>query len=232
MLPARRTNDRRRHLLRDARRLTRRYRRWAGAALLGLAVLLTLNVLAPPPPGTASVSVAASDLSAGSVLSPEDVVAAEVPASSVTAPTVAADDLPGRVLAGPVAAGEMLTASRLLGDTLLTGTPPGTVALPVRVADPGAAALVSAGERIDLLAAVPTSEGTSVRVVGRDLPVLLVGDRVGTEQGASLDPFGSGAADENVIGGLLVVAASPAQVAPIVGGAAESPLWLVVRHPA
>lgn len=175
--------------------------------------------------------MAASDLSSGVVLSTDDVVAAEVPASSVSAPTVPVDELPGQVLAGPVTAGEMLTPTRLLGDTLLTGTPPGTVALPVRVADPGAAALVSAGERIDLLAAVTTSEGTAVHVVGRDLAVLLVGDRLDAEQVGVVDPFGSGGVGENLLGGLLVVAASPAQVASIVAGSADSPLWLVVRRP-
>jgi pilus assembly protein CpaB len=230
VLAVRHPSDRRRPHLRDARRIARRYRRWAGAALLGLAVLLAVNALSPPPPRTVTVSMATSDLSSGAVLSPDDVVAAEVPASSVSAPTVAVDELPGQVLAGPVTAGEMLTPTRLLGDTLLTGTPPGTVALPVRVADPGAAALVSAGERIDLLAAVTTSDGTAVHVVGRDLAVLLVGDRLDAEQVADVDPFGSGVS-ENLLGGLLVVAASPAQVASIVAGSAESPLWLVVRRP-
>lgn len=232
MLPASPTAvDRRQALLRDVRRLARRYRRWVGATLVGLSVLLALNALAPPPAPTVTVALATDDLAAGTVLSAEHVAAAQVAAESAPSSPVAPTALLGQVLAGPVVAGEQLTRSRLRGDTLLAGTPPGTVALPVRVADPGAASLVAAGDRIDLLAAVGMQTGIKVTVVGSDLRVLLAGGQGTPARPQSTGPLGSVANGDDLLGGLLVVAASPAQARAIVAGAAEAPLWLVLTQP-
>lgn len=217
--------------MRDARRIARRYRRWAGAALVGLSVLFAVNAVAPAPPPMVTVALAADDLPAGTVLATADVEEKPLPAGSVTSTPIDPALLLGRVLASPLAAGEQLTASRLLGDELLTGTPPGTVALPVRVADPGAAALVSAGDRIDLLATVRTDDGQTVSQVGTDLVVLLAGSAGPAGNPGGIDPFSGEDVGGDSLGGLLVVAASPTQARTIVGGAARSPLWLMMRGP-
>jgi hypothetical protein len=72
-------------------------------------------------------------------------------------------DVVGRALAGPIRSGEPITDVRLDGDRLAAGTagtplaPPGDglVAMPVRFADVQAAALLRAGEHVDVLAATP-----------------------------------------------------------------------------
>lgn len=216
--------------LRDLRRLARRYRRWAGAALVGVSVVLVLGTLAPPPPPTVSVTTAADDLAAGTVLATEHVETRQVDVKAATSAPTGAGQLLGRVLASPVTAGEQLSESRLLGEELLVGTPPGTVALPVRVADPGAATLVSAGNRIDLLATVPSDDGYTVRQVGSNLVVLLAGAPAEGGESTGIGPLSGAGAGDDPLGGLIVVAASPAQARSVVAGAAQSPLWLVMRR--
>lgn len=177
-----------------------------------------------------SVTLAVDDLPAGTVLAAEHVESAQLPAEAVTSTPTDLSLLLGRVLAGPVGAGEQLTQSRLLGDELLTGTPPGTVALPVRVADPGSAALVSPGDRIDLLATV-AGDVPTVRQVGSDLVVLLSGSPGSGGEAAAIEPLTASGTGSDPLGGLLVVAASHTQARAIVAGAAQSPLWLVMRAP-
>jgi hypothetical protein len=53
--------------------------------------------------------------------------------------------------------GEPLTDARVLGDALLQGYGPGTVAAPIRIADPAAAHLLHPGDRIDVLS-TPTPD--------------------------------------------------------------------------
>ncbi len=210
---------------RDARRLARRYQRWVGAGLIGLAALLALSVLAPPPAATVVMTVAARDLPAGALLVSDDLRDVPAPAALVPAAALDRSGALGQVLLAPVAAGEAITAARLTGSGLLAGTPPGTVALPVRLADPGAAALLEPGDRVNLLAAVAgDAQHTSVRVVGRDLVVLHSG-------GSSSGPDATAAmAADDLLGGLVVVAASDREVLDIVGGAADGPLWASL-HP-
>lgn len=224
-------DERRRRQLRDVRRLARRYRRWLGAGLVGLALLLALTALTPPAQPTVGVAVAARDLAAGTLLRSADIATLQLPTTVAPATAVTSSSLVGEVLASPVAAGEHLTASRLGGGALLIGTPPGTVALPVRVADPGAASLVSPGDRVDLLAAVTTEAGTLVRTVGRDVAVVLAGGSMQPASAGGIGPLAVADGGADLLGGLLVVAASPSQVTSIVAGAAESPLHLAVRPP-
>ena len=210
---------------RDARRLARRYQRWVGAGLIGLAALLALSVLAPAPAATVVMTVAARDLPAGARLVTDDL--RDVPAPAALVPPAALDrsGALGRVLLAPVAAGEAITTARLTGSGLLAGTPPGTVALPVRLADPGAAALLRPGDRVDLLAAVAADDhGARVQVVGRDLVVLhSAGSSSGPDATTDL-------AADDLLGGLVVVAATDREVLDIVGGAAEGPLWASLRR--
>lgn len=225
-------NRRRRRALRDVRRFARRHRRWAGAGLLGLGVLTALSAIAPPPPPTVAVTVASRDLAAGSVIGAHDVTSVDVPAHDATAATLAMHEAVGGVLAAPLAAGETVTPTRLLGDALLTGTPADTVALPVRVADPGAAALVRSGDRIDLMVTVSGEQGATVRTVGRDLPVVLAPTDPGSSaaDAGGLAALTPGDATTDLLGGLLVVAARPDQVSAILAGSADGALWLAVQR--
>ncbi len=95
------------------------------------------------------VVVATRDLAAGAVVGPGDVevvrrASATVPETVLTAYT----DVVGRTTATALTAPDLVTAERLVGATLLTGQPSGTVAMSVPVLDVGEA--TRAGVRVDL----------------------------------------------------------------------------------
>lgn len=197
-----------------------------------MSVLLALSVLAPPPEPTVPLVVAGQALPAGHVLSETDLASLQVPPAVVPQGAMGRQDALGQVLAAPVAAGEPITQTRVRFSSLLRGAPATTVALPVRVADPGAAALVAPGDRIDLLAAVLGPDGVAVRTVGRDLAVLLAPQSPSdTDAGeAALGVIG-GTSPPDLIGGIVVVAATQDQAAAIVGAAADGTLWVALRGP-
>ena len=123
---------------------------------------------APPSP-TLSVVAAARDLSAGTILAAEDLTEIRLPPAAV--PTGLVDSPSGRMLASPLRRGETVTDARLVGSSLLTGYP-GLTALPVRLPDPGVLALLSVGDRIDLVATDP--EGGGTRTVAHDAIVIAI----------------------------------------------------------
>lgn len=207
---------------RDVQRLGRRYRRWAGGALVAVGVWAALVAVAPPPPDTVAVAVAARDLAPGAVLGADDLDVREVTAADAPATALAVHDATGRVLASAHAPGEMVTATSLRGADLLRGVEAGLVALPLPLADPAAAGLVAPGDRVDVLAAVPTSTGTEVTVVGRDVSVLRAGGGSGTDDEWSLGADPSSDAT-------VVVAVSGSQARAVVAGATDGSLWLAVR---
>lgn len=164
--------------VRDLRRALSRHRVLLASGLAAASVAAGLQAVAPAPPATTPVLVAAHDLRAGAVLGPGDVTTSrrprsDVPDGALTAPAV------GRVVAGPVRAGEALTDVRLLGAALLPAGP--EVAVPVRVAEPGTAALVRAGDVVDVLSASPEGGLAAATVAAgvRVLSVPLAGDDPG-----------------------------------------------------
>jgi hypothetical protein len=114
---------------------------------------------------------------------------------------------------------------------MLAGQPEGTVALPIRVADAGASALLAPGDRIDLMAALPGEHGATGVVVAEALPVLLVGADAGP--GGGLLGSGTGTSPLSASGdpgGLVVVATTRAAARDIVAAAAASPLWFTLTR--
>ncbi len=110
-----------------------------------------------------SVLVAARDLAGGATVGAADVrpvpfAPERVPAGALAAARQAV----GQRLSGPVRRGEPITDARLLGPGLATGLSSESVAVPVRLADGGTAALLRPGDRVDLLAvrvqAIPGGE--------------------------------------------------------------------------
>jgi len=117
------------------------------------------------------VLAAARDLPAGTVVSSDDLTPAEVPPTAVPAGVLTGEhDVVGRTTTGPVRAGEVLTDVRLVRGSLLDGYP-GRVAVPVRVADPDAVALLRIGDRIDVLSADPQGREPAT-VVAEAAPVV------------------------------------------------------------
>ncbi len=207
-------------------RTTRRHRRLLGA-MAAAACIATLGLaLQPPQVSTRPVVVAATDLPVGRALDPGDLTVAEVPAGVLPATTFAtAHDLVGQVLSAPLAAGEAVGGHRLTA-TPAWSLPPGTRALPVRFADARAAALLSAGQYVDVVAGGPPGleDATAARadLVAQQALVLSV---VRADSGA--DAFAPPPADD----GTLVVLAVPPETALAVAGAQARNGLGFVMHP-
>jgi len=178
-------------------RLARRHRRTLAACAAGASVLCLGLALRPAAPAVADVVVAARPLPTGHRLAAEDLTRAAVPLGGLPAGTTTDPaDLLDRVLAAPLGAGEAVAESRLVVPDGWAA-PPGSVPIPVRFGDAGASRLLTAGQRVDVLAADPSADGVDAgdasvaRVVAEAVVVLavvpaegdgsaLVGDAAGT----------------------------------------------------
>ncbi|MDQ3764064.1 MAG: SAF domain-containing protein [Actinomycetota bacterium] len=170
-------------------------RRVAAAVLVGLAAVLALI---PDQRSSTedAVVVAARDLTPGTVLEASGITLRGLPAQAIpdgAARTPAA--VLGRTLAAPVRRGEPLTDVRLTGPDLAraVSTNPDAVSVPLRLADPGVAALLHPGAAVDV---VTVGERQDEPVVlardARVLAVLEAGIRTGAHDGRlvliALDP--------------------------------------------
>ncbi|WP_327048045.1 Flp pilus assembly protein CpaB [Microbispora sp. NBC_01189] len=196
--------------MRALKRLPVRRRRAVAAILAGLAAACALSAVRAP--RGVEVLAAARDL-AGGRLAASDVMVVRLPPDAVPAGAYAAGSpVTGRVVAGPLRRGEPLTDARLLGPGLFrfSGSPE-SVATPVRIADPGAAGLLSPGDVIDVLAAY--EEGPfEARTVAQQVRV--IARPPGSTDG----------------GGLLVLATTPAQAAGLAQAQAQGRLSVTI-HP-
>ncbi|RCV57098.1 SAF domain-containing protein [Marinitenerispora sediminis] len=173
-----------------------RRRRPIGAACAALAVAGAVLLLRPPAPPTTEVLVAARDLTALEPLGDGDTAVRAVPRDTVPAGALGPSENPaGNALTAPVRRGEVLTTARI-ADPPAAAYGAGMVAAPVRVADPGAVALLRPGSRVDVLAAAQdplaaefgAAPAAPAEVVVRDRPVIAVpgADPGGGESGALL----------------------------------------------
>ncbi len=154
---------------RAVRRAVLRRRRLLAAVLTAVAVAAGLAAATAPPPATVPVLVAARDLPAGEVLGADDLATVDFAPDSV--PAGVAAEAAGRVLAAPVSRGEALTDVRLVGPAMTAGRSD-LRALPVRLPDAGAVALLQVGDVIDLVGADPQA-GTA-ETVATDVVVLTI----------------------------------------------------------
>lgn len=166
-------------------------RRVTASLLAGGAVLGTVALARTPEGGPlVPVVVAARDLPAGRELAPADLLEQRRPRAYAPTGSESAAALVGRRLSGAVAAGEVLTNPRVAGAGLLVGRPADEVAVHVPLADPGAVAMVRAGDRVDVLA------GTGETVAASALVLAVRGADAGTGLsggvGASLGDEGGG----------------------------------------
>jgi Flp pilus assembly protein CpaB len=134
-------------------RVSRLVRLCAAGACLLLALTSALDARRAHASASRPVVVAARGLPAGHVLTDADLRVARWPPALVPAKAYSArSEALHQRLAGPVESGEVLSPARMLGRSLTTGLPGGTVAVAVEVSDPHAAQLVHPGDRVDLLA--------------------------------------------------------------------------------
>ncbi|MGH3696840.1 MAG: SAF domain-containing protein [Pseudonocardiaceae bacterium] len=168
-------------------------RRVAAVVLVGLAAMLALSR------GSSAdtvVVVAARDLAPGTVVEADQVTLLGLPAQAIpdgAARSAAA--VVGRTLGAPVRRGEPLTDVRLTGSDLTRAVSrnPEAVSVPLRLADPGVAALLHPGAAVDVVT-IGQRHNEPV-VLARDARVLAVleaGTRTGEHDGklvlVALDP--------------------------------------------
>ena len=209
--------------LRELRRAVAWRRRLLAAGLAAGSVAFAIQALAPPPPAGTYVVVVARNLPAGAVVSTGDLrlthrPTGDVPHGALTTIAAAA----GRPVSSAVRRGEVLTDVRLVGPGVLRGLAGGTVAAPVRIADPESAALLRPGDVVDLLAAsaAPDAPTGEARLVASGVRVLLTPkpQRSGLTAG-----LGGGA--------LLLVATSASTAARLAAAAVTDRLSVVLRGP-
>ncbi|GAB3702079.1 SAF domain-containing protein [Nocardiopsis oceani] len=202
-------------------RLLDRYRRVLAAALTALAAISAVLVVRPPPEPSTEVLVAARDLDATAPLDGDDLTTRTLPEHAVPGGALAPEDQASELpLNAPVRKGEVLTDARL-SESPAAPYGPDLVAVPVRVADPGAVDLLSPGSRVDVLAAAgqdeltgpPSRAGPALEVV-EDRPVLAL-----PEEG---ERGGEG-------GALLLIAATADEARALAGHAPASRLSVTIR---
>ncbi|TLM86922.1 Flp pilus assembly protein CpaB [Pseudarthrobacter sp. NamE5] len=202
-----------------------RNRRLAAALLLCAAAAITVHQLTPAPAHTVTAVAAARDLPAGAAMTPADLAAVQIPPGMMAEGFLQeAAEAAGRQLAAPLRKGQLLTDAQLLGPGLLAGTPPGSAAVPLRLADPSSIQLVSPGQLVNvvLTAANGFDQQQTPEVLASAVPVLWTAGQGG--QGGQW--LGTAETD-----GLIVVAANPEQAARLAGASTQGKLFFVLVGP-
>jgi len=220
-----RNPDTRRGLRRRFGSWIARNRRLTVALLLCAAAGIAVQQLTPAAEQRVNVLVAARDLPGGTSLAASDFTA--IPVSRDLAISTAFDDpgvLVGRQLAAPLGRGQIPTESSLLGPGLLTGAPPGTAAVPLRMADPSSIQLLSPGQLVTvvLTAAGSYDESRESQVLAGPVAVLWTS----AQGGKPGEWLGTGDSD-----GLVVVAADPQQAEKLAGASTQGKLFFVLVSP-
>ena len=191
-----------------------RWRRPLAALLTAVAVLTALAALRPPGAAGVDVLVAAADLPAGATVSEADLRPVRLPPSALPPSAVGADRsdrVVGGLLAAPVGRGELVTTARLLGPGLLTGAPPGTLAVPVEVSSALPDGAVRAGDAVAVIVgarddprSVPGPDSTEVpgtQAPGTRPPEAAAAQRLLVARCVVLVPPRAGAPGSGLLGG-------------------------------
>ncbi|AJT43007.1 hypothetical protein UM93_09145 [Psychromicrobium lacuslunae] len=198
------------------------------ALLLCAAAATAVNQLTPTNQFTARVIVAARDLPAGGKLRAEDLQLrmlppAAIPQAALTDPAQAT----GQLLTGAVRSGQVLSDTSILGPGLLTGSPPGSVAVPLHIADPQTISWLRPGQLVNVLLSSPDALGNYQpgKLLARGIPVLWLPSQQQDTTGGLL--VGSANASDTAKG-LVLVTASAAQSTLLSGAASRGKLSLVL----
>ena len=197
-------------------------RRLAVALLLCVAAGLTVRQLTPAPAFSVATLAAARDLPAGETLDPDDLTALKVPRGLVPAGSYGSTEpLLGKQLAVALRKGQLLSDAQLLGPGLLAGSPQGSAAVPLRMADPASIQLLSPGQLVNVV--MTTGNGfdqpAASEVLAAAVPVLWTSEH------------GDGAGQWLATGdtdGLLVVAADARQAGRLAGASTQGKLFFVL----
>ena len=205
-----------------------RNRRLIAALACCAAAGAAVQALVPPEAEHAAIIQAARDLPAGSILEADSLATGSIPSEAVppgahTHP----DKLLGRRLATPLLQGSPVTELSLAGPGLLSGSPPGTVAIPLRPADPSVLDLLAPGQPVTVVAA-PRDGGWEAAPGGVDgavvlatsVPVLWISGSADTDRW----PAASSGSGE----GLVVVAADRKDAARLTAASGSGGIYLVL----
>ncbi|MGN7199214.1 RcpC/CpaB family pilus assembly protein [Arthrobacter sp. SAFR-044] len=202
-----------------------RNRRLSAALLFCAAAALAVQQLTPAPLSTATALAAARDLPAGTTVAEADVVRVQVPPGMVAEGFLKDDAAAtGKQLAAPLRKGQLLTDAQLVGPGLLAGTPPGSAAVPLRMADASSIQLVSPGQLVNVVLTSANGfdqQGPS-EVLASAVPVLWTSNK-GGQSGQWL---GTTETD-----GLIVVAATAEQSSRLAGASTQGRLFFVLVGP-
>jgi Flp pilus assembly protein CpaB len=199
-----------------------RNRRLIAALLLCTAAGVSVQQLTPAPADSIIAFAAAADLPAGRTVAPGDLSRISVPPGMVPAGSPDSEKaFEGKQLAAPLRKGQLVTDAQVLGPGLLTGSPPGSVAVPLRMADAASVQLVSPGQ---LVSVVLTSGNDfekpgGSRILAEAVPVLWT-----SVQGGKAGPWLAGADTD----GLIVVAAAADQAHRLAGSSTQGKLFFVL----
>ncbi|NOJ58390.1 Flp pilus assembly protein CpaB [Arthrobacter sp. 260] len=207
-----------------ARRFAFRHRRFLAAVLFCLAAAVTVEAIIPPEQSLSRVVAAAEDLPVGTVLGPAHLTTVDLPPEAI--PLQSFTDsaaVIGEQLATPLHRGAVLAETFLVGTGLLTGSPPGSVAVPLRPADETTVQLLSPGQHVDVV--LSTGNGFEIpattSVLVRGAPVLWTSG----SSAAGSAPGWPGTTDTE---GLVVVAADPSDAATLAGASSSGSVHLVL----
>ncbi len=207
-------------------RLFLRRRRLIAALFLCAAAAVAVQQLTPASPPTTTVVVASRDLPAGHVLATGDfrtlaLNPAMIPDGTLDPSSTA---LTNGQLSGPVRRGEVLTDASLLGTGLLTGAPPGSQAVPLRLSDLSTLPLLRQGQLVTVVLSVTKElDGVATNhVLAEGVPVLWT---------PALGPENSGLLpDGSNTDAVVVVAASPEQSMQLAGAISRGKVFLILLN--
>ena len=199
-----------------------RNRRLAAALLLSAAAGVAVHQLTPAPAQTLTVMAAVQDLPTGRTLGPDDFAEIHLPLELLPEGTFTdSNELEGKQLAAPLRKGQLFADSQLVGPGLLTGAPPGSAAVPLRLADPSSIQLLAPGQLINVVLTGGNGfeqQGTS-EVLAEGVPVLWTSSQ-GGKAGQWLE-------NEDA-DGLIVVTANPDQASRLAGASTKGKLFFVL----
>ncbi|WP_082581894.1 Flp pilus assembly protein CpaB [Arthrobacter sp. Soil761] len=202
-----------------------RNRGLVAALLLCAAAAIAVQQLTPAPLTTVTALSAARDLPAGTTVTAADLAQVQVPPGMVTDGFLRdGSATAGKQLAAPLRKGQLLTDAQLLGPGLLAGTPPGSAAVPLRMADASSIQLVSPGQLVNIV--LTSANGFDQKgpseVLASAVPVLWTSNNGG--QGGQW--LGTTETD-----GLIVVAATAEQSLRLAGASTQGRLFFVLVGP-
>lgn len=206
------------------RRTVHRHKRLLAALLFCAAAGVAVEAAVGQDYPTTAVVTATRDLAVGTVLTDADIAVVRLPeeALAVGAAT-STTQVVGRQVAAPLSLGAPVSRTSLIGEGLLTGTPPGTVAVPLRPADPAVVRLLAPGQLVDVIlrAGDGYESAAGSTVLARSVAVLWTdaGGDVGSWPGAGDDA------------GLVVVAAPPESALELAGSSSSGDVHLVLTAP-